>query len=193
VTAAYQPDFDHDRVYGEQGEALVERLRSLALAGSIETKRKRYPDSQFYIELAHRPRGRSEYVKSGLNVTRSDYLAYVVGDSGVVVFFPTRLIRQYLRQNNGVPASERDGGNPTKGRLISLDAFLTWCSALDEGQVTRAGSHGSAAACLSSSASLTRSPLSPSGRGALAQPRNTTGPDRTDMGVMRGRGQKEPS
>ncbi len=153
VTPAYQPDFDHDRVYGEQGEALVERLRSLALAGSIETKRKRYPDSQFYIELAHRPRGRSEYVKSGLNVTRADYLAYVVGDSGVVVFFPTRVIRQYLQQNNGVSASERDGGNPTKGRLISLDALLTWFSVLGSGEVSRAAPSPPAAASLVPSAS----------------------------------------
>ena len=37
--------------------------------------------------------------------------------------------------------------------------------ALDEGQVSRADA--TAAACLSSSASLTRFPLSPSGRGAL--------------------------
>jgi hypothetical protein len=95
VTRSYQPDFDIDRDYGESGEATVRRILGLS-EYQIEVKRKTYVDDQFYVEFEHDPGATETYKPSGLSTTSAEYFAYVIGDSGVIVFVPTDLLRQRL-------------------------------------------------------------------------------------------------
>lgn len=124
MTRGYEPRWDHDRVYGEQGERVVESLRELGLAGRIETKRKRYADDEFYIELQQDPGRRGAFKPSGLNTTEAEYWAYVINSSGIVVFIPVVLLRDALRAGRGTRAEEDHGDNPTRGRLIGLNSLL---------------------------------------------------------------------
>lgn len=92
----YEPDFDIDRDYGEEGEDTLRNV--LGLHGSrFEVKRKRYADGNFYVELWQRPR-RSER-PSGLQTTRADYWAFVIEETGVIVLVPTARLRELRGQH----------------------------------------------------------------------------------------------
>lgn len=107
------PDFGRDLVYGEAAEEVVEYLSQ----ARVEVKRKRRIDPLFYVETHQAPRG-GEVKPSGINVTRADYFAYVLGDTGVIVFMPTSLLKAACRDGNR--KQESDGNNPTWGRLIGF-------------------------------------------------------------------------
>lgn len=117
MTDGYEPRFDLDQEYGEQGEDLVALVRSLF--GRIETKRKRYGDFRFYVEIAQRPKDSLEYKGSGINTSEADYWAYVIADTGVIVMVPREVLKAAAAR--APDAEERDGDNPTKGRLVSVE------------------------------------------------------------------------
>lgn len=88
----WEPDFDIDRSYGEEGENLVRAVLGLA-SDRIEVKRKRFIDDEFYVETAQAPR--RGYIKpSGIQTTKATYWAYVIGDTGVIVLVPTERLRR---------------------------------------------------------------------------------------------------
>lgn len=122
MSRGYEPAFDMDRQYGEEGEGTVRDVLGLR-AHRIEVKRKSYVDEQFYVEWEHDPGRRGRYKPSGLQVTKAAYWAYVVGDTGLIVLVPTVLLRQ--ARELGDPAEETDGSCPTRGTLVSLDLVLT--------------------------------------------------------------------
>jgi hypothetical protein len=95
VTRGYQPDFDIDLVYGEEGEMLVRHVLELD-ESRIEVKRKSYIDDEFYVEIRHDPGRRGAWRASGLAKTKADYYVYVVADTGVLIFVPTALLRERL-------------------------------------------------------------------------------------------------
>jgi hypothetical protein len=118
------PDWDIDRGWGEDGEEIVRGLSRY----TVEVKRKRRPDELLYIELQQDPGRRGEYRPSGFAVTKADYAAFVVGDTGCVIFLPASLIGWALARDIGIDASETDGGNPTTGRLMRLGTLLQYAS-----------------------------------------------------------------
>jgi hypothetical protein len=95
VSRGYNPDFDIDRDYGEGGEGTVRRALGLS-DKRIEVKRKSYPDDKFYVELEHDPGARGRFSPSGLARTRAEYFGYVIADTGIVVLFPTELLRRRI-------------------------------------------------------------------------------------------------
>jgi hypothetical protein len=115
MTTNHQPKWDIDLAYGEAGEQFVTNL----LAGApskFEVKTKRYLDFKFYVETHQFPSGATEWKDSGIQTTYADYWVYVVGDTGVVMFVPTERLRQAAL--GGREVQERDGDNPTLGRLV---------------------------------------------------------------------------
>jgi hypothetical protein len=115
MTENYDHRFDLELGYGQEGEDRVADL--LGLAGStVEVKRKRYTDLKFYVEVAQCPRGSLDYKASGINTTEADYWVYVVADTGVVVLIPRERLKRAAAA--APPAEEKDGDNPTKGRLV---------------------------------------------------------------------------
>ena len=116
----YQPEFDLDRRYGEEGETLVEGWRR----GSVEVKHKTYLDFKLYVELEQNPRRSGIWKPSGLRVTTADYWDFVIGDTGVVVAIPTARLRLAVARGAGRPAETTHGDNPTRGRLIDLRELI---------------------------------------------------------------------
>lgn len=118
----YQPEWDIDREYGEDGEDTVRRF--LALDKSrIETKRKRIPDDIFYVETHQSPH-LGGFRPSGINTTAAEYYIYVIADTGVMVAIPVPLLKAAAL--NAKRVNERDGSNPTRGRLVRFrDLFVS--------------------------------------------------------------------
>ena len=112
------PDWDIDRGWGEEGQDVVKALSRY----NIEVKRKRRLDDKIYVELEQDPGATgTRWKPSGLRTTQAEYWAFVVGETGVVMFFPAGLLRWaiYERQG-GVDIAEIDGDNPTRGRLLRV-------------------------------------------------------------------------
>lgn len=112
----YEPRFDYDLAYGLEGE----RIARFWHAGKRETKRKRRLDSEFYIELEQNPRRAGMWKPSGLSTSEASYFEYVIGDTGIIVAFPTSLLREAVAKGVGRDCEEYDGDNPTRGRLLNL-------------------------------------------------------------------------
>lgn len=126
MTAGYEPRFDHDYPYGRQGEFLVDDVMAWLAAGQaqIETKRKRRVDLRLYVECYQNPRRCGTWKPSGINVSTAEYWAYVVADTGCVLFIPRHLLLDAIDHQLGREAQETDGDNPTAGRLIHLGQIL---------------------------------------------------------------------
>lgn len=116
------PDWDLDRGWGEDGEEIVKRLSRYR----IEVKRKRRLDEMLYVELAHDPGRRGEYVPSGFAITKAEYGAFVVGKTGCVIFLPAGLIRWAVDRGMGIETGEDEGDCPTRGRLMRLGTLLQY-------------------------------------------------------------------
>jgi len=119
-----EPEFTRDLAYGEQAEGMAkDAMRALA-SGGAEVKSKTRPDDKFYVETAHKPRGCSEYLPSGINTTGSAYWWYSIGEpqGSVFVVVATDVLKAAARVS---PACSTDrGDNPTKGRLVEFKTIL---------------------------------------------------------------------
>jgi hypothetical protein len=130
MTNGYQPEWDIDRETGEVGEDTV---RALLGNHNFEVKRKSRVDDTLYIELEQDPGAKDCWQPSGLNVTKAEYWAFVVNDTGVVLFFPTALLKRVVpefacRMTRTDPTKENP--NPTRGALIRA-AYLIQQAGLD--------------------------------------------------------------
>lgn len=112
----HEPRWDIDLAYGEDGEATVADLLG-ASAARVEVKRKRRRDFKFYVETAQSPLANDAYQPSGINTSEADYWAFVIADTGIIVCVPRERLRAVAVSAPQV--EERDGDNPTKGRLVS--------------------------------------------------------------------------
>jgi hypothetical protein len=120
----YEPRFDADYAYGRQGELLVADLLGQLGAGqaSYEVKRERYANARFYVEEYQNPRGRG-WKPSGINVTTAEYWVFVK-PGGFVIWVPVVELRRLLDAGKGLAREERDGDNPTRGRLVYINSLL---------------------------------------------------------------------
>lgn len=121
-----EPHFDIDLEYGKLGERHVDEvLREIACGnGRVEVKRKSVPDEWFYVETHCDYGRRGQYWASGILNTKADTWAIVMGDTGKTIIVPTPLLRQMLDDPSSQDKEERDGNNPTRGRLVSLVVLL---------------------------------------------------------------------
>lgn len=122
MTAGYEPRFDIDRAYGEVAERSLRAQLDLVDI-SFEVKRKTFLDDRFYVEVAQKPRGKDEYVKSGIQTSEADYWVYEIADTGVKIIVPREALRKAAAASDD-RREEKDGDNPTKGRLIRLSEIL---------------------------------------------------------------------
>lgn len=122
VTANDDSRFDISWKYGQQGEALVRHICGEINTGRvrIEVKRKRRDDGKFYVEMAHDPGRTGHYLPSGLSVTEAEFWWFAVADTGLGLTVGTALLKTAIERNYGLPAHERDGTCPTKGRLLDV-------------------------------------------------------------------------
>jgi hypothetical protein len=123
-----QPAFDHDYAYGRQGELLVAGLMDGIRAGSarVETKHKSIPDPLLYVETFHDPDRTGTYIPSGLSVSTADYWAFVIAETGIVVWVPTARLRRAVELRYGKPKhAGQNGSCPTRGWLVNLAAVMS--------------------------------------------------------------------
>lgn len=122
----YEPRFDIDLPWGKVGEDFIEALLTQAENDdrlTVEVKRKTYMDDRFYVETHQDPGGRGRFKPSGIQTSTAAYWAFVIMDTGVTIIAPRRAWREAAKAAAGRP-QERDGDNPTKGRLISVAELL---------------------------------------------------------------------
>jgi hypothetical protein len=122
-------DFDITNPYGLEGEELVRRYGEMMQAGEAfcEVKRKTHRDWKLYVEREQKTaHGEGPVKPSGIMATDAPLFAYVLADTGIVIVFPTNLLRDASRRPIGTAASQlkQHQGNPTKGRLLGLDQIL---------------------------------------------------------------------
>lgn len=125
--------WDHDLPYGEDAQEYVERVVwSTLTAGRvrIEDKRKRRMDNKFYVELQQDPGRMGRYVPSGLSTSEADLWAFVIADTGVVVWVPAVRLRAAVfelgwgARRDGSDYEETDGECPTRGRLLDFNQII---------------------------------------------------------------------
>lgn len=121
--------WDITKPKGDEGEALIRKLRSAVLNGTWEVKNdagvRRY--GNFYFEVASRnARG---WEPSGLNTTKASMWVHVF-DYGFIGL-PTWALRNIVR-DEGKPKECSESQNPTKGRVVRSDLLIpAYLKALD--------------------------------------------------------------
>lgn len=124
----WNPHWDLDVPYGEDGERVANEVIGWLFESDprVEVKRKRRLDDWIYVELAQDPGGTgTRWRESGLNVTKADLWAFIIADTGIVLFFPTDLLRWAVRRTDaGKSCAETDGNNPTEGRLFRISWLI---------------------------------------------------------------------
>lgn len=121
------PDFDFDLAYGKTGERVAETAARWFALGDprIEVKRKRRYDDDLYVELeADKGATGQRWEPSGLATTRAHLWAFVVADTGIVLFFPTSLLRWAIENGAGREADSKGGSCPTRGRLLRVSWLI---------------------------------------------------------------------
>lgn len=117
----YEPRWDIDSQYGETGENSMRGLLNLQHA-SFEVKHKRYCDDKFYVEVAQRPQRLGRFRPSGINTSEAEYWVYEIAETGIKVLIPRPLLKAAARTSDR--REEKDGSNPTIGRLVSFSELL---------------------------------------------------------------------
>lgn len=112
-------EWDMDLAWGELAE---QRCRDLLLPIRdgrlrVEVKHPRRQDGRFYVEVAHDPGRRGEWVPSGLMVTRADIWAFLKGGVWVLVDV-RRLERLYVAYQSRLIGGGGGGSCPTRGFLV---------------------------------------------------------------------------
>lgn len=91
----YNPRWDIDRTYGEQGENLVGKI----LRAKIEVKRERKAAFTGNLAVEYRCRGKS----SGISITTSKWWVYVWDDSegypSSVLFLDTKTFKLFIKKH----------------------------------------------------------------------------------------------
>jgi hypothetical protein len=121
-----EPAFDRDLSYGEQGELLVDNFLEWIARGNgrVEVKRKRRIDFELYVETSCDKGRKGFYKPSGINLTKADVWVFIVHETGIAIFIPTPLLKEFLFHCSVRDKEERDGSCPTKGKLVNLAALF---------------------------------------------------------------------
>ena len=122
-----EPRWDRDLAYGKQGELLIENYLEWIARGNgrVETKRKRRPDLWFYVETYCDKGATGHPEPSGINITKAEAWAYVIGNTDIALIIPTETLRKACEQEVAQQKQERNGSCPTQGVLVHLNTILT--------------------------------------------------------------------
>lgn len=129
MTTGYEPRWDRDFIFGQQGELLVGSVLDQVAAGQVrvETKRSRFPDMKLFVECQQNAHNRGEWKNSGILVTDSEYWAFVK-PGGVIVLVPVAALKDEVQRVHSLTGTYVGGGhygdNPTRGILINLNHLV---------------------------------------------------------------------
>lgn len=121
-----QPDWDLDRLRGEEAEAFVREVRERMLTGTVEVKRddRATQTGNFYIE--YEASTANGWQPSGIAATKANDWAFVCWP--FIVTAPTWMVKLVARRaaREGFKRECGSGSHPTKGVVVPLDSFLVW-------------------------------------------------------------------
>lgn len=118
--SARQPDWDLDKLTGEEGEALVRSMRTAILAGTCEVKTDMAALSTGRVYVEYRCRTANGWQPSGLATTKAASWAFVIGRT--VVWMPVWVLKNIAREYPDRECTQ--GSHPTKGKVIPLDKLV---------------------------------------------------------------------
>jgi hypothetical protein len=114
-------DFDLDFATGQNGEELVKELLTGGKTVEVKTDIKWKNTGNLYIETICWYNASSEWLPSGLSVTKADYWGFVL--EGTVLLVQTEYLRIAVAQY-GYPINCNIPPNPSKGYLIKPEHIL---------------------------------------------------------------------
>jgi hypothetical protein len=114
-------DFDLDFATGQNGEELVKELLTGGKTVEVKTDIKWKNTGNLYIETICWYNTSSEWLPSGLSVTKADYWGFVL--EGSVLLVQTEYLRIAVAQY-GHPINCNIPPNPSKGYLIKPEHIL---------------------------------------------------------------------
>ena len=126
ISEGYEPRFDIDNAYGNEGERYVADVIDGMKQGRVEVKRDAMFQKTGNLYVEYECLRNDGWNKSGIATTEADVWVFVLGDSGVCFAIPTEKLKALARERfrKGDIAEERDGSHPTKGVLISFAGLL---------------------------------------------------------------------
>lgn len=124
-----RPNFEQDKKYGEEGEALVSSFLESITRGDFEVKSDRYRNGRMVIETNQNPKGMKNddgeplWYPSGINVTTAAWWVYIFSPDGAFVIISVERLKKYLRINKdkfneSTKIKLGSADNPARGFLL---------------------------------------------------------------------------
>lgn len=124
-----RPDFERDKKYGEEGEALVSSFLGSITSGDFEVKSDRYRNGRMVVETNQNPKGMKKdngepfWCPSGINVTTAKWWVYIFSPDGAFVVVSVERLKKFLRMNKetfneSTKIKLGSADNPARGFLL---------------------------------------------------------------------------
>jgi hypothetical protein len=116
----YNSDFRYDLSFGFLGEETFASLFSNKTV-EVKTDRQAHRTGNIYIELLSRNNW------SGLSTTTADYMVFIIQETGVMVIFPTFMLKKLIKTlGNTIKLTKGGDSNSSLGVLLSLEKLHTY-------------------------------------------------------------------
>jgi hypothetical protein len=125
-----QPHFDIDLSIGKVGENSTEEAYNSLVSGKVEVKTdyRTNETGNWYVETwSYRQPDASDKVKSGINITESEWWVQSSTDGDVLIWVKTDRLKQEMREMNPRETHQPISNLHSKasiGRLVNVKEFL---------------------------------------------------------------------
>jgi hypothetical protein len=131
----YQPDFDIDLKWGQRQELVVLGVLSDIQNGAatVEVKSDAYPNSDFFLEVQDRRKGKPDYRDTGFRTSKAPLFVLNKPLIGVMFICYTQDLRDLERLKKLGPLIDggTNGDCPTKGYKVTFGQLTGWISYLE--------------------------------------------------------------
>jgi hypothetical protein len=125
-----QPHFDLDLERGKVGESSTEEAYNSLVSGKVEVKTdyRTHETGNWYVETwSYRQPDAIDKVKSGINVTDSEWWVQASTDGDVLIWIKTDRLKKEMREMNPRETHQPISNSNSKasiGRLVNVKDFL---------------------------------------------------------------------
>ena len=125
-----QPHFDLDLERGKVGESSTEESYNSLVSGKVEVKTdyRTHETGNWYVETwSYRQPDASDKVKSGINITESEWWVQASTDGDVLIWIKTDRLKKEMREMDPRETHQPISNSNSKasiGRLVNVRDFL---------------------------------------------------------------------
>lgn len=125
-----QPHFDLDLERGKVGESSTEEAYKSLVSGKVEVKTdyRTHETGNWYVETwSYRQPDAIDKVKSGINITESEWWVQASTDGDVLIWIKTDRLKKEMREMNPRETHQPISNSNSKasiGRLVNVKDFL---------------------------------------------------------------------